>query len=108
MLCVVGIPLGLLLGWLSAKGILSAALSQLSPEMFLAQDTEQLQDLIAANSEGQWAYLAAQRRCYAGIRLFGGGPGGPICGESLSGCGHVRNKRQGEAGPGQDQKNPRL
>ncbi len=57
LLCVVGIPLGLLLGWLSAKGILSAALSQLSPEMFLAQDTGQLQGLIAANSEGQWAYL---------------------------------------------------
>ena len=57
LLCIVGIPMGLLLGWLSAKGILSAALSQLSPEMFLAQDSEQLQSLIAANSEGQWAYL---------------------------------------------------
>ena len=57
LLCVIGIPAGLLLGWLSAKGILNAALSQLSPEMFLAQDTEQLKSMIAANSEGQWAYL---------------------------------------------------
>lgn len=56
-LCMAGIPAGLLLGWLSAKGILSAALSQLSPEMFLAQDREQLQMLIDANSTGKWGYL---------------------------------------------------
>lgn len=56
-LCIAGIPAGLLLGALSAKGILSAALSQLSPEMFLAGDSEQLQVLINANSTGKWGYL---------------------------------------------------
>ncbi|RKI86413.1 ABC transporter permease [bacterium 1xD42-87] len=56
-LCMAGIPAGLLLGALSAKGILSAALNQLSPEMFLAGDSEQLQALIDANSTGKWGYL---------------------------------------------------
>lgn len=56
-LSMVGIPTGLLLGALSAKGILSAALNQLSPEMFLAGDREQLQTLIDANSTGKWGYL---------------------------------------------------
>ncbi len=56
-LCMVGIPTGLLLGSLSAKGILSAALNQISPEMFLVGDREQLQILIDANSTGKWAYL---------------------------------------------------
>ena len=56
-LCMAGIPTGLLLGALSAKGILLAALSQLSPEMFLAGDSEQLQALIDANSTGKWGYL---------------------------------------------------
>lgn len=57
LLCIAGIPIGLLLGFLSAKGILAAALNQLSPEMFLAENPEQLQSLIAANSAGKWGYL---------------------------------------------------
>lgn len=57
LLCVIGIPIGLALGLFSAKGILTAALNQLSPEMFLAQDSTQLQELIAANSAGKWTYL---------------------------------------------------
>ncbi len=57
LLCTAGIPIGLLLGSLSARGILAAALNQLSPEIFLAQDMEQLQSLIAANSTGKWSYL---------------------------------------------------
>lgn len=56
-LCTVGIPAGLLLGWLSARGILTAALNQLSPEVFLAEDAERLESLIAANSQGKWGYL---------------------------------------------------
>ena len=43
LLCMAGIPAGLLLGCLSAKGILTAALNQLSPEMFLAESRERLQ-----------------------------------------------------------------
>ncbi len=57
LLCMAGIPLGLLFGCLSAKGILTAALNQLSPEMFLAGSREQLQALIDANSTGKWGYL---------------------------------------------------
>ncbi|MDE7478943.1 MAG: ABC transporter permease, partial [Lachnospiraceae bacterium] len=57
LLCMCGIPVGMLFGFLSAKGILRAALNQLSPEMFLAQDTAQLQEMIANNSAGKWGYL---------------------------------------------------
>lgn len=57
ILCTAGIPAGMLLGFLSAKGILRAALNQLSPDMFLAQDTAQLQELIASNGSGKWRYL---------------------------------------------------
>ncbi len=57
LLCVVGIPLGLALGLLSARGILTAALNQLPPEIFLTPDLGQLQELIAANSAGKWTYL---------------------------------------------------
>ncbi len=57
LLCVFGIPTGMVLGVLSAKGILTAALSQLSPKLFLAQDMEQLKALIAENGAGKWGYL---------------------------------------------------
>lgn len=57
LLCTVGIPVGLLLGLLSAGGILNAALSQLPPGMFLAQDAEQLKTMVDANSGGQWRAL---------------------------------------------------
>lgn len=58
LLCVLGIPVGMLLGRLSAKGILNAALGMLSPELFLAQDGVQLRELIAANDSGKWGCLA--------------------------------------------------
>lgn len=57
MLCAVGIPVGMLFGFLSARGILTAALNQLTPEMFLAQDRAGLLELIAANGSGKWGYL---------------------------------------------------
>lgn len=57
MLCLGGIPIGMLCGRLSAKGILGAVLRQLPPGMFLASDMEQLQVLIAENSGGKWGYL---------------------------------------------------
>ena len=59
ILCAVGIPVGLLLGGFSAQGILSAATSLLSPELFLVQDSAALTQLIADNSAGKWAYLLA-------------------------------------------------
>ena len=50
LLCVVGIPVGMLLGSFSASGILAAATGLVSPELFLVQNTSELQALIAENS----------------------------------------------------------
>ncbi len=58
-LCALGIPLGLLLGSLSAKGILTAATGLLSPEIFLARDAGELGRLIAENSGGKGFFLLA-------------------------------------------------
>ena len=58
-LCALGIPLGLLLGSLSAKGILTAATGLLSPEIFLARDAGELDRLIAENSGGKGLFLLA-------------------------------------------------
>lgn len=57
LLCAIGIPIGLILGGLSAKGILTAATGFLSPEIFLVQDSAELNKLIAENSSGKWAFL---------------------------------------------------
>lgn len=65
-LCVIGIPIGLLLGSLSAKGILTAATGLISPEVFLVQDSAELNRLIAENSSGKWMFLLAS----AGITLL--------------------------------------
>ena len=53
LLCLAGIPLGAGLGVLSAEGITRAATGLLSPEIFLAQSTEELGSLIARNSAGK-------------------------------------------------------
>lgn len=58
-LCAIGIPIGLFMGILSAKSILSAATSLLSPEIFLVQDRTGLNRLIAENDSGKWGYLLA-------------------------------------------------
>ena len=58
-LCALGIPLGLLLGSLSAKGILTAATGLLSPEIFLDRDAGELDRLIAENSGGKGLFLLA-------------------------------------------------
>lgn len=56
-LCIIGIPVGVLFGVWSAKGILAMALHQFSPELFLASDTAQLDILIAQNSSGKGIFL---------------------------------------------------
>ena len=53
LLCGVGIPLGAVLGVLSASGITRAATSLFSPSIFMAQNTEELATLIAQNSTGK-------------------------------------------------------
>ena len=50
LLCVIGIPICMLLGSLSASGILAAATGLISPELFLVQNATELQALIAENS----------------------------------------------------------
>ena len=57
LLCAIGVPIGLILGGLSAKGILTAATGFLSPEIFLVQDSAELNKLIAENSSGKWGFL---------------------------------------------------
>ena len=59
LLCVIGIPIGLLLGTLSAKGILTAATGLVSPEIFLVQNRDELNLLIAENRSGKGIFLLA-------------------------------------------------
>jgi len=57
ILCVIGIPVGLLSGTLSAKGILTAATGLVSPEIFMVQSREELNLLIAENSSNRGVFL---------------------------------------------------
>ncbi len=59
LLCVIGLPIGLLLGTLSAKGILTAATGLLSPKIFMVQNSGELNRLIAENSSGKGIFLLA-------------------------------------------------
>lgn len=51
LLCSIGIPLGMLIGALSTKALLTMATGLLSPEIFMVQTTNELHQLIAANSQ---------------------------------------------------------
>ena len=68
---------GFVLGCLSAKGILTAALNQLSPEMFLAGSREQLQALIDANSTGKWGYLLISTLVTLAFTFLAAAPAAP-------------------------------
>lgn len=57
ILCGVGIPLGLLAGILSAKGVLIAATGILNPELFMVNSTEELKRAINSADTGGWLYL---------------------------------------------------
>lgn len=52
ILCGIGLPPGLLLGGVSAKGILTAALGMLNPDLFLAENTQELNAMVAGSSTG--------------------------------------------------------
>ncbi len=52
ILSVLGLPFGMFLGAMSAKGILAAATGVLSPELFMADTTQQLNEIIAKSSTG--------------------------------------------------------
>ena len=94
-----GIPVGMLLGVLSAKGIFGAVLNQLSPEMFLAQDTAQLErpllKMLLANGASCDKY-----RGHTAVSLLAAAPAAHFAGKSLS-CGshaqhHTKSKEQEE------------
>ena len=70
LLCIGGIPAGMLLGMLSAEGILSAAAGMLSPDIFLVNDTAQLKRLIAENSGGKGLFLALSAVITLGFALI--------------------------------------
>lgn len=66
ILCLIGIPVGMIAGLLSTKGIIIMATSFLSPEIFMVQNTSELQNLISANSTGKVPFLVIS----AAITLF--------------------------------------
>ena len=66
ILCLIGIPVGMIVGLLSTKGIIIMATSFLSPEIFMVQNTSELQNLISANSTGKVPFLIIS----AAITLF--------------------------------------
>ncbi len=66
LLCTLGIPIGLLLGTLSARSILTAATGMLSPKIFLARDAGELARLIGESSGGKGPFLLAS----AAVTLF--------------------------------------
>lgn len=60
ILCGIGIPVGLLVGTLSAKGILTAATSVLNPDLFLADNTAQLHSMIRdTGTDSVFPYLVS-------------------------------------------------
>ena len=70
--------IGLLLGILSAKGILTAATGLLSPEIFLARDAGELNRLIAENSGGKGLFLLASAAITLVFALLASLPAGPL------------------------------
>lgn len=55
VLCGIGIPLGMLGGFLSAKGILIAATGILNPELFMTENTAELSEAIRSAGSGNIA-----------------------------------------------------
>ena len=51
LLCGIGIPVGLLLGVLSAKGVLIAATGALNPDIFMANSAQELNSAISSAAE---------------------------------------------------------
>ena len=57
LLCGIGIPAGAVLGVLFAGGITDAATRLFSPDLFMAQSTDELSSLISSNSGLKWLPL---------------------------------------------------
>lgn len=59
LLCSIGIPVGLLLGVLSAKGVLIAATGALNPDIFMANSAQELNSAISSAAEVKPVMLLA-------------------------------------------------
>lgn len=59
ILCGMGLPVGLLLGVFSAKGVLAAATGMLSPDLFLVNSAEELRAAIDSAHTGNVFFLLA-------------------------------------------------
>ena len=59
LLCGIGIPVGLLLGVLSAKGVLIAATGALNPDIFMANSAQELNSAISSAAEVKSVMLLA-------------------------------------------------
>lgn len=73
LICDIGIPVGVILGLLSAQGILTAAMSFLNPDLFMASTTQELTATIHANSGSKILPLVASvgvTLIFAGIASF--------------------------------------
>lgn len=73
LICGIGIPVGVILGLLSAQGILTAAMSFLNPDLFMASTTQELTATIHANSGSKILPLVASvgvTLIFAGIASF--------------------------------------
>lgn len=73
LICGISIPVGVILGLLSAQGILTAAMSFLNPDLFMASTTQELTATIHANSGSKILPLVASvgvTLIFAGIASF--------------------------------------
>jgi ABC-type antimicrobial peptide transport system permease subunit len=73
LLCGIGIPLGVVLGLVSSQGILTAAMSFLNPDLFMASTTQELTATINASSGSKALPLVASvaiTLIFAGIAAF--------------------------------------
>mgnify|MGYP004634905379 CR=1 FL=1 len=59
LICGIGIPVGVLLGLVSSQGILTAAMSFLNPDLFMASSTQELAAEVNANSGSKALPLVA-------------------------------------------------
>lgn len=90
LLCGIGIPVGLLLGVLSAKGVLIAATGALNPDIFMANSAQELNSAISSAAEVKPVMLLGQHCRNAGVRNAGRVPGGAVRRPRFAHRRHVR------------------
>ena len=58
LLCLIGIPIGTLVGFFMTTGIVKAATGIVSPSVFMVESTSELRVLVSANSDGNFLLFA--------------------------------------------------